>query len=917
MNGPEKKNTHDSLWHTSSAEEVISRLQTDTLRGLDDKTVARRIQEYGPNALPRPNQSSWFKVIWHQFKSPLIFLLLIAAAIAFWLGEIKDSLVILSVITINAFIGTFQEGKAERSIEALRRLAAIRTRVMRGGNEISVEAEELVPGDIIAIAAGDAVPADARLVEASALEASEAALTGESVPVRKNLMPSPANSALGDRRNMLYAGTHVTAGRGKAIVVATGLSAEIGQLAKQTTEAVVPQSPLERRIQQFSRYVIVAAICLFITIVVIGVMRDLPLTQVLMVAISQMVSMVPEGLPIAMTVAMAVGVQRMARRGVIIRRLAAVETLGATTVICSDKTGTLTRNEMTVTKVYLPSGQIFEVDGVGYGPEGRLRQNDRVISAAEFPHLIELLKAAALCNDASLLPPDAEDPRWRPLGDPTEAALLTFARKGGLDLELLGAECPRQSEIPFDPAVKLMATAHRSNERSFIFIKGAPEVVVRACTAYRDGEVSVSLPEEVGARALAEAERMASQALRILAFAVIENSTIEPNAGIDSLGKRAIFLGLIAQMDPPREEVKEAVDKCLVAGIRPVMITGDHKSTGLAIGRSLGIFRPGDHAFDGLELAALTDEQLLDETAKTSVFARVHPSQKQRIVAALQRRGGVVAMTGDGVNDAPALASADVGVAMGITGTEVAKAASKIVITDDNFSTIVAGVEEGRLVHRNLKKVVLYLVATSAAEVLILLLALIAGYPPPLAAVQILWINLVTEGSVTVNLIMEPLEGDEMRQPPTRPDDPLLTREILGRMALMTPMIATVTLGWFMVRIGQGLAFAQVQTETFTLLAVCQWFNVLNCRSSSQSALTLDIFRNKWLIGGLAISNLLQLAVVYWPPLNTLFHTVPISAQQFFTIGAVGSLVLWIEEFRKFFVRRRLSGPRASASAAS
>ncbi|MBM4252245.1 MAG: HAD-IC family P-type ATPase [Deltaproteobacteria bacterium] len=897
-------------WHTLSAEEAIAILTTDIHAGLEIQEVVKRQTQYGPNSLPSGKKVSLLKVIAHQFMSPLIYLLLAAAGIALYLGEVKDSIVIMVVVFLNAVIGAIQEGRAERSIDSLRKLSTLNVRAIRGGKEIVCEAIDLVPGDIALLAAGDAVPADCRLLTAQSLETSEAILTGESMPVAKDELPCPLDASLGDRTCMLYSGTYVTAGRASAVVVATGSHSEIGRLAVQTAEAVDPMSPLEQRIDRFSKHIVVAALILFASIMLIGWLRSLPMTEVFMVAISQMVSMVPEGLPIAMTIALAVGVQRMAKRGVIIRRLAAVEALGSISVICSDKTGTLTRNEMTVTTLWLADGRMIEVSGSGYEPQGYFRHQDQVLNPSADNQLKELLIAAALCNDAALLPPDAEDSRWRPVGDPTEAALLTLALKAGLPQEVLKDILPRHDEIPFESATKMMATSHIGDSRRCVFIKGAFEEVITLCGYRLHAGHAQPLDWTQIKRISKIAHELAERALRVLAFAVVDGHGLADGRGnrrgYDSVRGNATFLGLVGQIDPPRLEVRDAVAACRRAGIRPVMITGDHKATALAIAQILDIYRSGDLVTDGRELSALSDADLKKQAPSTAVFARVHPSEKQRIVAALQANRQVVAMTGDGVNDAPALAGADVGVAMGITGTEVAKSAAKMIITDDNFATIVAGIEEGRLVHRNLKKAVLYLVATSMAEVLVLLLSLIAGYPPPLAAVQILWINLVTEGTVTVNLIMEPLEGDEMHRRPVRPHEALINRDILARIALMTPLIAAIVLGWFVHRLREGIEFAQVQTETFTLLAVTQWFNVLNCRSSTKSSLTTDILRNKWLLGGLLVSNLAQIAVVYWRPLGDLFHTVPIRLTEVFKIGLVGSTVLWVEEIRKCLVRRRL-----------
>ena len=610
-----------------------------------------------------------------------------------------------------------------------------------------------------------------------------------------------------------------------------------------------------------------------------------------MVAISQMVSMVPEGLPVAMTIALAVGMQRMARRGAIVRRLAAVETLGSTSIICSDKTGTLTKNEMTVTTIVLPDGCQIQVSGAGYSPEGRLALADKTITMPDDGGLKALLEAVVLCNDAQLLPPDAEDNRWRALGDPTEAALLTVAVKSGIDLDALRQQHPRHAEIPFDSAAKMMATQHGQS----IVIKGAPEMLLDLCDA-----TGIDL-----ARMHQTAVDLAAQALRVLAVAEVRDMTLDEKAGFEPFRGRLQFLGLLGQIDPPRDEVKNAVAECRAAGIRPVMVTGDHKATGMAIATALGISRPGDIAMDGSELEQMPEQDLRQKLDRVSVFARVHPAQKLRIVEAFQSQRQVVAMTGDGVNDAPALATADVGVAMGITGTEVAKGAAKIVITDDNFATIVKAVEEGRLVYQNLKKVVLFLFATSIDEVLVLLLALLCGYPLPLAAVQILWINIVTEGTVTVNLIMEGLEGDEMRRKPTPMGEPLITAPMWRRMLLMVTTSVAAIFGFYLWRLQSGVPFELVQTETFTLVAISQWFNVLNCRSALKTVFSLDLLKNVWLVGGLLLGFLLHLLVIYTEPMNRIFYTVPIPLGDFALLFAIGSSVLWAEEIRKWLARRR------------
>lgn len=903
-------------WHALKPDEVISSFGSDDTRGLATEEAASRLARLGPNALPEKKGRTLLSVFVGQFKSPLIYLLFAAGGIALALGHLSDAIVIFVVVFLNAIIGAFQEGRAERALQSLRALSSHKAHVTRDGRECVIEAREVVPGDILILEAGDAIAADARLLQSAVLQVAEAALTGESLPVAKSLLALTPDTALADRKNMVYSGTHVTAGRARAVVVATGLGTEIGHIAALTESAEQPKTPLERRIDRFGRSVIIAAAVLFALVNVVGLLRGMDLADIVMISISQVVGMIPEGLPVAMTIALAVGVQRMARRQAVVRRLAAVETLGSTTIICSDKTGTLTKNEMTVTTVWLPGDREVSVTGIGYAPAGRLLEAGRDVVESETGPLRDLLEAGTLCNDASLETPEGSELRWRPIGDPTEAALVTLAMKGGIAPTDLRKLHPRLAEIPFDAANKLMATEHQATQpgaRTRVILKGAPEVLFGLCGTSRQNGADRDFDEIARSSAEKAAERMAAQALRVLALGVAEDTQIGEGSEFGAFAGRVTFLGLVGQLDPPRPEVEEAVLRCRLAGIRPVMVTGDHKATGQAIAAALGIARDGEAAVDGAELSAMSDEELKGRIDQISVFARVHPAQKLRIVAAYQSRNEVVAMTGDGVNDAPALVQADVGVAMGITGTEVAKEAAKIVLRDDNFASIVSAVEEGRVVYSNIKKAVLLLFSTSAAEVLVLLLALMLGFPAPFVAVQILWNNLVTEGLITVNLIMEPAEGTEMEARPVSPDEPLLSRLLLTRMAFMVPAIVLSTLGWFIVRMAAGVPEAQVRTETFTLLAICEWFNVLNCRSESKSALSLSVLNNPWLLGGLILGNLLQAAVVFWAPLSHAFHTVPFDFNIILALGLVGSLVLWVEELRKLWVRmygRRDDSPK-------
>ena len=891
-------------WHALDAGEAMARLGASTL-GLAPEEAARRLAGVGPNALPERRRRGAPAVFLDQFRSPLIYLLLLAAAIAVGLGERRDAAVILAVLLVNAAVGTFQEGRARRSMEALRRLAGLRVRVRRAGREEALEARDLVPGDLLVLSAGDAVGADARLLEASRLATLEAALTGESVPVPKQVEPvAAADVPLADRASLAFAGTHVATGRGLGVVVATGASTEVGRIAALAESAVDARTPLERRLAGLGRVLALGALGVFALVLVVGLLRALPFTAILMVALSQLVSTVPEGLPVAMTVGLAVGMQRMAARRAIVRRLAAVESLGSTTVICTDKTGTLTRNELTAVEAWLPGGRRLRASGAGWNPAGRITEGERWLDAGD-PDLAALLRAATLCNDADLHPPGPGEPGWRSAGDPTEAALVVLARKAGLDPARERAAWPRLDEVPFDLAHKMMATAHQGSAGWMVFLKGAPEAVLELCGRERRAGAAVPLDQRERAAAQRQVEAMARSALRVLAFAEAPGVPLGGPDPFAALRGRAVLLGLVGQIDPPRREAPGAVRQCQSAGIRVVMITGDHRDTALAVARELGIAGPDGVAVEGRDLARLPDGELRSTLGRASVFARVEPDQKLRIVEALQSRGEVVAMTGDGVNDAPALVRADVGVAMGQAGTEVAKQASDVVVTDDDFATIVAAVDEGRVVYRNLRKALLLLLSTGLAEILVLTGSLLAGLPLPFAAVQILWNNVVTEGTITVNLAMEPREGDEMLRPPVPRDEPILSGPLLRRMLFLSAAITAVTLGFFAARLAGGAPFERVRTETFVLLAVCEWFNLLNCRSESRSAFRNGLGRNPWLLAGLAVSLALQALVVWWRPLGGLFHTVPLSGEEVGLVVAAGSSVLWAEEARKALARRR------------
>lgn len=869
-------------WHALSQEDVLKKLEVNPDSGLSTAEAKSRQERYGLNIFSEGKKVSLLKVFLNQFKNPLIYLLFMAAFVAFIMDEEKDAVVILVVVIFNSLIGTFQEGKAERSLEALKKVTKISVRVLRDGEEKNISAEQLVPGDIVNFLAGDAITADLRIIDAFALKASEAVLTGESVPVTKETKALSEKLHLADRLNMLYSGTFITAGRAKAVVTATGVKSEIGQIAELTGSVEDSLTTLETKIKNFSRHIIYASILLFLLITCIGLFQGISLREILLLAIGQVVSIVPEGLPVAITVAAVVGVQRMAQRKTIVRRLSAVEALGATTIICSDKTGTLTRNEMIVSEYRLYPEKILKWD------KEQTEHND---------DLKKLILISILCNDAQV---NAEEA----IGDPTETSLIVAAKKIGILKKECDQNFPRLNEIPFDSAIKMMATLHQSDDGNFIALKGSPDEIIHLCGMfYKDGRTH-PLNEKNKNELKKTNEDMASSALRVLAFAYVPESELPKD--IELLAGKAIYLGLAGQMDPPRLEVRQAISDCEGAGIRPLMITGDHKITGLAIAKMIGLAKEDSIAMDGQELEETPLKEIEEKLNKVAVFARVHPSQKLKIVEYFQKQGEVVAMTGDGVNDAPALSKADVGVAMGITGTEVAKSASKIIITDDNFSTIVVAIAQGRLVYQNIRKVILLLFSTSLSEVIVLLAALILGFPAPYYAVQILWNNLVTDGVITVNLIMEPEEGNELSRSPVSKKEPLINPIMFNRMLLIVPSIALSTFGWFVWRINMGIELDLVRTETLTILIMCEWFNALNCRSETKTAFTWDILRNKWLIGALSVSCLLHFLLVFWKPLGKHFHTVPIDLSILPLLALCASLVLWVEETRKLVVRNKM-----------
>lgn len=898
-------------WHHLPVDEVVELLESNAEKGLDIFEVQRRQKHFGPNALTPKGGISPLMRFLLQFKNPLILILLVASGITLVVKDLVDALIILAVVLINAVIGYIQESKAEKAIEALAKSLTSEATVIRAGEEQTVPATDLVPGDIVVLRAGDKVPADMRLIRSRDLQVAEAALTGESVPVSKKADAAVAVGAvLAERATMVYASTLVTYGQGVGIVTATGDHTEVGRISQLISEARSLETPLTRKIAEFSRLVLYAVLALAVVTFVVGLLRGQPAVDTFTAAIALTVAMIPEGLPAALTVTLAIGVSRMARRRAIIRKLPAVETLGSVTVICSDKTGTLTQNQMT-TRHILAGGRKFAVSGSGYNPEGQIMEDGSPVDTLEgVPALRECLIAGLLCNDSGLV---REEGRWAARGDPTEVALIVAARKAGLDRAAIEEQFPRVDVIPFDSQHQYMATLHRkaggATDERVVYVKGAVEALLPRCSTILDADgTAIALDAEHVHRAVDE---MALQGLRVLAFA-----RGSMPAGVSALAHEDIasgltFLGLQALIDPPREETIPAIRACKEAGIQVKMITGDHALTAAAIAAQIELAEPcpdgrppQDCVLTGGMLAEYSDSQLIQAVDRVAVFARVSPEQKLRLVQALQARGGVVAMTGDGVNDGPALKQADIGIAMGIAGTEVAKEAADMVLTDDNFATIEAAVEEGRGVFDNLTKIIVWALPTNVGEGLILLLAVLLGIALPILPVHVLWINTVTAGVLGLVLAMELKEPGIMKRPPRPPDAPILTRELLWRIVLVGVLILAGAFGLYELCLTQGHDVAQARTVAVNAIVMIEVFYLFSCRSLTQTMFRVGVFSNPWVVAGVVVMVLLQILFTYAPFMNRLFFTAPLASAQWGSVLGVGVAAYAIVEVEKWLRRR-------------
>ena len=923
---PPETSAAPEAWHALGAEETLNKFATPADTGLSPEEAAKRLAIYGPNQLAEAPPTTIWQLLWEQFNNFIVILLIVAALISALLGDYIEASAIIAIVLLNAVLGIIQERRAEQALAVLREMAAPEANVLRGGHRINIPAPQLVPGDIVFLEAGNFVPADLRLIDAVNLRIDESALTGESVPASKDaktiLQP---NAALGDRKNTAFMGTVVTYGRGKGIVVSTGMHTQIGMIAEMLQGVEQEQTPLQRRLDQLGKVLGWAALVISAIVFVVGWMRGVDPLEMFIVAVSLAIAAVPEGLPAVVTISLALGMREMIQRNALIRRLSSVETLGSATVICSDKTGTLTQNEMTVTRI-AADGDFITVTGSGYNPRGEFLKDGEPVSLQEYPAILTTLWVGALNNDAVLEESGESggEKTYRMVGDPTEGALLVAAMKAGAHPSPLNRAYPRVQEIPFDSNRKRMVTIHvvrepkpedispfyNDQQREWYVVaeKGAPDVVLQRCTHYQNRhDQAVPLDDEQRRRIMAANDRMTQEALRVLgvAYRLVPRLDSDNNGTVSDadLEQGLIFVGLIGMMDPPRPEVPPAIEKARRAGIRTVMITGDYPKTARAIAEQIGLMQAGHKVLTGNELDALDDAALQTEARETDVFARVSPQHKMKIVQALRANGEVVAMTGDGVNDAPSIKLADIGVAMGITGTDVTKEAADMVLTDDNYASIVSAVEQGRVIYSNIRKFVYYLLSCNLAEIAIIFFAALLGHPVPLTAIQLLWLNLITDGAPALALGVERGDPDIMEQPPRDPQEPIINRRMTTGIVVQTIAITTVTLLAYF--IGLNLFPEAASTMAFVTLSFSELLRAFTARSENVSIFKIGVFSNKAMNWGVLLSVVLLLAVVYLPFMDRVFDTVPLTWTEWEIILPLLIIPAIAAEVTKWVLNRR------------
>ena len=887
-------------WHSLSVSKALEVLDT-TASGLEEEEAARRLEQHGPNRLEQRKRTSPVVVFLRQFLSPLIYVLLAAATVSVATAHYVDAGVVFGVLLLNAIIGFIQEQQAQEAMEALMRMSAPRAQVRRHDEVESIPSESVVPGDIILLESGNLVPADARLMQEATLRVNESSLTGESVAADKDMEPLDKETPLAERENMVYAGTVVSHGRATAVVTETGMNTEMGRIASGIQEVREENTPVQESIASLSRYLVVVVLGIVAILVLVGLQRGLESVEIFMLAIAAAVSAIPEGLPAVVTVVLAIGMRYMAKRNAIVRRLVAVETLGSATVICSDKTGTLTMNEMTVRRIYVDR-EYIEVTGEGYDPDGDFRRDGSVVTPGEHTSLGLLLRAGALCNESTLV---RRDDTYEIVGDPTEGALVVSAAKAGIRKEELQDSVKRSCEIPFESEQQYMAVGYsEEGGRVRVYVKGSTERVLAMSSGLLINGKREDLTDERSGEVMDATEALANGAMRTIALAYVDLDQEPRKLKCGQFEGRLTFIGIAGMADPPRQEVKRAIAQCKEAGIRVVMITGDHKATARAIAGELNL--PQGRAVDGRELKKLSDEELTAGIDNITVFARIEPLDKLRIVNALKSRNHTVAMTGDGVNDAPALKAANIGVAMGQTGTDVAKQASDMVLADDNFATVVAAVEEGRAIFNRLRNVILFLLSTNIGELTALILAVALVGKAPLLALQIIWINLVTDTAAAIPLGLEPKAGDELKQPPRNPRVGLLFPGLILRIVFLAGIMGVgvyLVFDWADSR----MPVEEARTIAFCTMVAFEWFRAFNARSDEHTVFELGLLKNRYLVAAIAVAVCLQLAVIYLPFAQIAFQTVPLSLEQWgIALGAGGSLFL-IEEARKLIAPRLFS----------
>jgi Ca2+-transporting ATPase len=897
MNPP---SANQPTWHLLDVAKVLHELSSSE-NGLTERAAGELLASYGPNELQAGQRVSAWQVLIDQFKNILLLILIIATGLSLATGHGMEAVVIAVIVFFAVALGFYQEYRAERAMEALQQMAAPIATAIRNGTETQLPARELVPGDVILLKAGDRVPADCRLFQVHNLQADEAPLTGESVPVEKQTEPlADGNLAAGDRTNIAFAGTAVTYGRGRAVVIATGMNTEFGKIARMLQGIEQSRTPLQENLDRVGKVLALVALAIVVVIVAVGLWRrdesHQTVTELLLFGVALAVAVVPEALPAVVTVSLAIGVQRMVKRNALVRRLTAVETLGSTSVICSDKTGTLTKDEMTVRQLFV-AGRMFDLSGAGYDPKGEFSSDGDPIGPPDC--LRELLKAGVLSSDAHVVRADATS-HWHVQGDPTEGALVVAAAKAGLNKAHLDEYQPRVDEIPFSSESKRMTTLHQADNGLVAYVKGAPEVVLGSCTEFLTEHGEAPLQEHELHRVIEAGRRMAKNAMRVLALARQRNATLETVNG------RLTLLGLVGMIDPPRPEAKAAVEKCEAAGIKVVMITGDHPLTARAIAADLGIFKRG-RVVTGAELDEISDDTLESEIGEIEVYARVSPALKLRVVGALQADGHVVAMTGDGVNDAPALRKADIGIAMGITGTDVTKEAAVMTLTDDNFASIVAAVEEGRGIYGNIKKYLMYLLSANIGEIGLMAGASLMGLPMPLTAVQILYVNLATDGLPALALAVDPPEDDIMRLPPRNRQTGIFSPSVVRLMVLGGAWSALTNLALFIGTRYVGYSNQAAMTMTFVSLVLIQFFKAYGYRSDHQHVLHRPL-TNRWLNAAILWELALLIVIVYVPFLQQAFELTPLSIGEWMFLLFWSHTILPVLEFGKWLERRGVFG---------